>query len=88
MVNDGNRDVPVELRDATMTVRRTGGVLKLDVIQPSGVKLALVGPRIAMHNGYYRAAAADLPANVRSVEWNATLEPAPPATRPVSASRP
>src|SRR5207248_8264481 len=42
MVNDGNRDVPVELRSGgAMTVRRSGGVLKLNVIEPGEMKLAL-----------------------------------------------
>jgi len=90
MVNDGNREVPVMTGDGTMSVQRAGGTLKLAVLQPatSKSKLQLAGPRVAMHNGYYRAATMDLPADARSVEWIATLQSPPATSRPASAGRP
>jgi hypothetical protein len=74
LVNDGNRDADVSIAGNTMTVRRTGGVLHLNVIEPTTAALKLTGPRVAMHNGYYRAASVDLSTAAPAVEWNVTLD--------------
>lgn len=77
MVNDGARDVAHAVSGNKITVRRPGGALTLEIIDPPGVKLELFGPHVATHNGYVRAAAGQLPGAATSFRWRLALQPEP-----------
>jgi hypothetical protein len=77
LVNDAANDCQVVTEGSKLRVRRNGGGLAMELIQPKGAKLLLTGPRIATHNGYLQAACADVQDPGAGVVWRARLTPAP-----------
>jgi hypothetical protein len=77
LVNDGARETRISSEPGRFTVQRAGGSMRLSVLSPAEVKLALDGPRLITHNGYVRAAAANLPAGTLQVQWKVQLYPEP-----------
>jgi hypothetical protein len=75
LVNDGANDTQVKLETNHLSIRRDGGELDWQIIEPAGLTLKFEGPRIPTHNGYVQAAVADLPANTWEVKWRLTLQP-------------
>ena len=77
LVNDGARDTEVTMSDAAMTLRRVGGMMRVELAEPKGAALELTGPKVPNHNGYVRAAVGALPDGSREAAWKIKLEPAP-----------
>ncbi len=77
MVWDGARDIQPVAEDGKLVVHRAGGELTLVLTSPAGMKLTLVAPKLATHNGYVEAAVAPLAKADESVDWTVKLSPAP-----------
>ncbi|HZZ42866.1 MAG TPA: hypothetical protein VFE58_08000 [Tepidisphaeraceae bacterium] len=74
MVSDGVHATKVEIDGAKVRVERVGGAATFEVIEPAGVRLELIEPKMATHNGYVQAAVGDLPAGTLKVRWKVTVE--------------
>jgi hypothetical protein len=77
LVNDGAKDLEVEVAGGQVVARRDGATLKWEVVEPAGVTLKLTGPPVATRNGYVRAVVGDLPGASPRLRWKLTLRTQP-----------
>jgi hypothetical protein len=75
MVSDGRADVEVQPSPGHLQVTRAGGRLALELLSAKESQFNLEGDRIPTHNGWVRAAVAELPSGMNSVRWRAKLSP-------------
>lgn len=74
LVSDANADTNVTVAGGVAAVRHAAATLTWEVVAPQNVSLALDGPRVPTHNGFLRAAIADLPEGTRELRWRLRLE--------------
>jgi hypothetical protein len=74
MVSDGAKETKLSLDGSKFAIDRTGGSLAVQIVS-TPTKFALEGDSIPTHNGFVRAAVAELPDAARIVRWRAKLSP-------------
>jgi hypothetical protein len=78
LVSDGAADTRIEVArsgDPSAAVHAGGAALTWTLNAPTGASpLTLDGTRLATHDGYLQAYAAELPAGTREVRWSVRLQ--------------
>jgi hypothetical protein len=74
MVSDGAKETKVSVDGSKLSIDRAGGSLAVQIVS-TPTKFVLEGDSIPTHNGFVRAAVAELPDGARIVRWRAKLSP-------------
>jgi hypothetical protein len=73
-VNTGEKDVEATVAGNKLTTRRGNAEMTWTITEPASVNLEMIGPQVAIPNGYIRAVVGELPSAAPQVKWKVTLQ--------------